>query len=71
MKKIYFLINVICVLVICNDVKSDTNISLKNYLNNKNTHESKVQIYLLNRCSAVYAFASAVLIKTDQTNYLW
>ena len=45
--------------------KADTNISLKNYLDAKSIEDGKTQIYLLNRCSAVYAYASGIILKTD------
>ncbi len=35
------------------------------YLKKKNIDESETQVYLLNRCSAVYAYASAILMKSD------
>ena len=44
---------------------ADTNISLKNYLKKIDIENSKTQIYLLNRCSAVYAYASGIILKTD------
>ena len=34
----------------------------------KNTKEAPTQIYLLNRCSAIYAYSSAVILKTDLVN---
>ena len=42
--------------------------SLKDYLKNRNIEESSTQIYLLNRCSAVYTFASAVILESDTSN---
>ena len=45
--------------------KADTNISLKNYLDAKSIEDGKTQIYLLNRCSAIYAYASGIILKTD------
>ena len=62
MKKIIFL--VISLLMI-SFAKADTNISLKNYLDAKSIEDGKTQIYLLNRCSAVYAYASGIILKTD------
>jgi len=48
-----------------NFAKADSNISLKEYLEKKNIEEGSTQIYLLNRCSAVYAYASGIILKTD------
>ena len=31
----------------------------------KNIEDGKTQIYLLNRCSAIYAYASGIILKTD------
>jgi len=62
MKKIIFLI---VSLYFINFAKADSNISLKEYLEKKNIEEGSTQIYLLNRCSAVYAYASGIILKTD------
>ena len=62
MKKIIFLITS---LFIISFAKADTNISLKNYLDAKSIEDGKTQIYLLNRCSAIYAYASGIILKTD------
>ena len=62
MKKIIFLVTS---LFIISFAKADINISLKNYLDTKSIEDSKTQIYLLNRCSAVYAYASGIILKTD------
>ena len=62
MKKIIFLF---ISLFIISFAKADINISLKNYLEKKNIEDGKTQIYLLNRCSAVYAYASGIILKTD------
>ena len=43
-------------------------VSLKEYLDNKSIDEASAQIYLLNRCSAVYTYASAILLETDKLN---
>ena len=40
-------------------------IPLKDYLEKKNIEDGKTQIYLLNRCSAIYAYASGIILKTD------
>jgi len=62
MKKIIFLV---ISLFIISFAKADTNISLKNYLDAKSIEDGKTQIYLLNRCSAIYAYASGIILKTD------
>ena len=62
MKKIIFLVTS---LFIVSFAKADTNISLKNYLDAKSIEDGKTQIYLLNRCSAIYAYASGIILKTD------
>ena len=48
-----------------NFAKADLNISLKEYLDGKNLEEGSTQIYLLKRCSAVYAYASGIVLKSD------
>ena len=48
-----------------NFAKADLNISLKEYLDGKNLEEGSTQIYLLKRCSAVYAYASGIVFKSD------
>ena len=45
-----------------------SNIPLKKYLSEKNIEEPEVQIFFLQRCSAIYTFASAVLLEKDVTN---
>ena len=62
MKKIIFLV---IPLFMISFAKADTNISLKNYLDAKSIEDGKTQIYLLNRCSAIYAYASGIILKTD------
>ena len=62
MKKIIFLV---ISLFMISFAKADTNISLKNYLDTKSIEDGKTQIYLLNRCSAIYAYASGIILKTD------
>ena len=68
MKKINFLASLFLFLIFFNILKADTNISLKKYLSKKNIEEPSTQIYLLNRCSAVYTYASAVVLKKDPVN---
>ena len=65
MKKISFLITIFYLISFNNLVKAESNISLKEYLEKKDIEKGSTQIYLLNRCSAVYAYASAIILKTD------
>ncbi len=65
MKKIKLFLLIIGILVFANSTKADLNISLKNYLEGKNLEEGSTQIYLLKRCSAVYAYASGIVLKSD------
>ena len=51
--------------MITNYTKADQNTSLKKYLDGKNLEEGSIQIYLLKRCSAVYAYASGIILKSD------
>ena len=62
MKKIIFLATSLFSISLAN---ADINISLKDYLEKNDIEEGKTQIYLLNKCSAVYAYASAIILKTD------
>ena len=68
MKQINFFTIVIFSLLFCTVLKAENNSSLKEYLIKKNIEESSTQIYLLNRCSAVYAYASAIILKSDPVN---
>ena len=52
-------------LFLANLAKADLNISLKDYLEGKDLDKSPTQIYLLKRCSAVYAYASGIVLKSD------
>ena len=45
--------------------RANSNASLKDYLDKKNLENATTQIYLLNRCSAIYAYASGIILKTD------
>ena len=65
MKKIKLTIIVFFILSFTNFVKADLNISLKEYLNGKDIEKGSTQIYLLKRCSSVYAYASGVILKSD------
>ena len=44
---------------------ANSNASLKDYLDKKDLENATTQIYLLNRCSAIYAYASGIILKTD------
>ena len=65
MKKIKLIFLVISILIFTNCVKADQNVSLKIYLEGKNLEEGATQIYLLKRCSAIYAYASGIVLKSD------
>jgi hypothetical protein len=65
MKKIKLIIISIGLLTIISFAKADQNISLKKSLEEKDLKKSITQIYLLNRCSAVYAYASGIVLKSD------
>ena len=62
MKKIIFLITT---LYLINFANADSNVPLKEYLEKRDIEKGSTQIYLLNRCSAVYAYASGIILKTD------
>jgi hypothetical protein len=62
MKKIIFLTTYLLLISLA---EADTNIPLKDYLEKKDIEDGKTQIYLLNRCSAIYAYASGIVLKTD------
>ena len=65
MKKIIFLIAVLFSIFFINFANADSNNSLKEYLKKKNIEKGATQIYLLNRCSAVCAYASGIILKAD------
>ena len=50
---------------LANSAKTEMNTSLKEYLNGKDIEKGLTQIYLLERCSAVYAYASGIVLKSD------
>ena len=50
---------------LANSAKTEMNTSLKKYLNGKDLEKGLNQIYLLERCSAVYAYASGIVLKSD------
>jgi hypothetical protein len=65
MKKIKLTIIIFFILSFTNFVKADLNISLKEYLDGKDIEKGSTQIYLLKRCSSIYAYASGVILKSD------
>ena len=65
MNKIKLAIITIFILILSNFAKADLNISLKNYLDGKDLEKGSTQIYLLKRCSSVYAYASGIVLKSD------
>ena len=65
MKKIKLIIITVLILNLSNFAKADLNISLKKYLNGKDLEKGSTQIYLLKRCSSVYAYASGIVLKSD------
>ena len=62
-KKLIFIIISILSLIIF--AKADLNISLKKYLDENDLDKGLTQIFLLKRCSAVYAYASGIVLKLD------
>jgi len=68
MKRLNFLIVIIFSIFVSSILKADSNTPLKEYLKNKDIEEGSTQIFLLNRCSAIYAYASAILLNTDPVN---
>lgn len=65
MKKIFVLIFFVSILFFINNVKANFDFTLKDYLDKKDLEDGSTQIYLLKRCSAVYAYASGVILKSD------
>ena len=65
MKKMKLVIITILILNLSNFAKADLNISLKKYLDGKDLEKGLTQIYLLKRCSSVYAYASGIVLKSD------
>ena len=60
-----FIIAILNVFFLANFAKADSNLPLKDFLDKKSIEEVATQIYLLNRCSAVYAYASGIILKTN------
>ena len=65
MKKTNLILTIISILFLTNSVKAELNTSLKKYLDGKDLEKGLTQIYLLKRCSAVYAYASGIVLKSD------
>ena len=65
MKKTIFLITILSFVSSFTLASANSNTSLKNYLDKKDIENATTQIYLLNRCSAIYAYASGIILKTD------
>ena len=65
MKKIKLIIIIVFTSILSNFAKADLNKSLKNYLDGKDLEKGSTQIYLLKRCSSVYAYASGIVLKSD------
>ena len=63
LRKLIFII--ITILSLTNYAKADLNISLKKYLDENDLDKGLTQIFLLKRCSAVYAYASGIVLKLD------
>ena len=59
------ILTIIGFLFLTNFAKADLNISLKQYLEGKNLDQGSTQIYLLKRCSSIYAYASGIILKSD------
>ena len=64
MRKINLLV-LICYYLLSGNLQANTDISIKDYLEKNNIEKSSTQIYLLNRCSAIYAYASGIVLKSD------
>ena len=65
MKKINLILIIMIMQLLTNLAKADLNISLKKYLDGKDLEKGSTQIYLLKRCSSVYAYASGIVLKSD------
>ena len=65
MKKIKLVIIIVFTSILSNFAKADLNKSLKDYLDGKDLEKGSTQIYLLKRCSSVYAYASGIVLKSD------
>ena len=65
MKKIKIITMIFIIFNFLNLAKAELNTSLTKYLDEKDLEKSSTQIFLLKRCSAVYAYASGVTLKSD------
>ena len=65
MKKTIFLITILSLVSSFTLASANSNTSLKDYLDKKDIENATTQIYLLNRCSAIYAYVSGIILKTD------
>ena len=65
MKKSIFLTTILFFVSSFTLASTNSNTSLKDYLDKKNLENATTQIYLLNRCSAIFAYASGIILKTD------
>ena len=65
MKKTILLITISFLVSSFSFASANSNTSLKDYLDKKDIENATTQIYLLNRCSAIYAYASGIILKTD------
>ena len=65
MKKVKLFLMTMSVIFFANFAKADLNTSLKEFLNGKDLEKGSTQIYLLKRCSAIYAYASGIVLKSD------
>ena len=65
MKKTIFLTTILFFVSSFTLASANSNTSLKDYLDKKDLENATTQIYLLNRCSAIYAYASGIILKAD------
>ena len=65
MKKTIFLTTILFFVSSFTLASANSNTSLKDYLDKKDLENATTQIYLLNRCSAIFAYASGIILKTD------
>ena len=65
MKVIKLIFIITSILITINFARAEINISLKEYLDEKDLDKGSAQIYLLKRCSAIYAYASGIILKSD------
>ena len=65
MKKSIFLTTILFFVSSFTLASANSNTSLKDYLVKKDLENATTQIYLLNRCSAIFAYASGIILKTD------